>query len=294
MSDVVPFALVVALCSLGALVAARSRARRALGIALSLSSLGAPWLLPKEHLLVRATLALFAFCGAMRATDLRMGTWSIGERLWHAVSVVDTRKLVRATSTLEVRALARVLAWEVLGVVAYFFVTRVGPLMTGGLHWAVRWGGALAFVYTLSEGAYCLLFATYRLMGFRPPLLHRHPAASRTVQEFWGRRWNLTVSAWLAETFFRPLARRGRPLLGVFLAFFVSAMLHAYICEAAMGFGMAAMMLAYFGLQGAIVGIELALGVARWRALPARAWTLAWMAGISPVFTEPLLRVMGA
>jgi len=84
------------------------------------------------------------------------------------------------------------------------------------------------------------------------------------VQEFWGRRWNLTVSAWLAETFFRPLARRGKPLLGVFVAFFVSAMLHAYICEAAMGLGMAAMMLAYFGVQGAIVGIELLLGVARW------------------------------
>jgi len=293
MGEVVPFALLYVLCSVGALVATGSRAQRAAGIAVSLSAMATPWLLPKEHLIARSTLAIMAFGGAMRAIDLRVGGWTAGQRLWHGLSIVDTRKLVRSPPTLEVGALARLVAWEALGALAYLFVTRASPLVSGGLYWAVRWGGALAFVYTLTEGAYCLLFATYRLAGFRPPPLHRHPAAARSVQEFWGRRWNLTVSAWLGETFFRPLARRGRPVTGVFVAFVVSALVHAYICQAAMGLGMALMMLAYFGAQGLIVVVELALGVSEWRGVPARVWTLAWMAGMSPVFTEPLLKVLG-
>jgi MBOAT membrane-bound O-acyltransferase family protein len=292
MSDVAPFGFIVALCLLGALVATGSRAQRALGIGISLTGFAGPWLAPREHLLVRSTLAIFAFGGAMRATDLRTGRWSLSERVGHALSIVDTRKLVRAETSLEVGALARLVGWEAVGVLSYWIVTRVGPDTSGGLHWAIRWGGGLAFVYTVTEGAYCLLFATYRLAGFKPPALHRHPAASRSVQEFWGRRWNLTVSAWLGETFFRPLARRGRPVAGVLLAFLVSAVVHAYIWEVALGIGMAALMLAYFAIQGALVGLELALGVAEWRPLPARVWTLAWMIGVSPMFTEPVLKVL--
>lgn len=292
MWDVVPFGLAVVVSLLGALVATGSTAQRALGIAISMTSFGTPWLLPPEHLLVRCTLAIVAFCVAMRATDLRAGEWSLSERLSHALSVVDTRKLVRAAPSVEVAAIGRLVGWETLGALSYLFVTVVGPGTSGALHWAVRWGGALALVYTLTEGAYCLLFAVYRLAGFRPPPLHRHPAASRSVQEFWGRRWNLTVSAWLGETFFRPLARRGRPVAGVLLAFLVSALAHAYICEVALGLRMAAVMLAYFAFQGMIVGVELALDVAGWNAMSARVWTLAWMIGVSPMFTEPLLKVL--
>jgi Membrane bound O-acyl transferase family len=292
MSDVAPFGLVVVVCLLGALVATGSTGQRAIGIGISMTGFAAPWLLPREHLLVRSTLAVFAFGGAMRATDLRTGRWSLSERLGHALSIVDTRKLVRAETSLEVGALARFVGWEALGVLSYFIITRVGPQTSGEVYWAIRWGGGLALVYTLTEGAYCLLFAAYRLAGYRPPPLHRHPAASRSVQEFWGRRWNLTVSSWLGETFFRPLARRGRPVAGVLLAFLVSAVVHAYIWDVALGLGIAALMLAYFAIQGVIVGIELALGVAHWSPLPARLWTLAWMIGVSPMFTEPVLRVL--
>jgi hypothetical protein len=292
MSDVVPFALVVVVCLVGAFVATGSKAQRAIGIALSMTSFGAPWLLPREHLVVRSALAIFAFGAVMRATDLRVGTWGVTERLAHALSIVDTRRLVRAAPSLEIAALARLLAWETVGVLSYLLVTRVGPATSGALYWLVRWGGGLAFVYTLTEGAYCLLYAGYRLAGFRPPPLHRHPAASRSVQEFWGKRWNLTVSGWLGETFFRPLARRGRPVPGVLLAFFVSAVVHAYIWEVALGLGMAALMFGYFCVQGLVVGIELVLGVARWKPVPAHLWTLAWMVGVSPMFTEPVWKVL--
>jgi len=291
--DVLPFVLVVAVGVLGALVATGSGAQRAMGIAIAMTAFMAPWLAPPDHLLVRALLALSAFACVMRAFDLRAGAWTVARRLAHAVSIVDTRKLLPTAPSLEIAALVRLVGWVGAAALAYVMAACAGPRTTGTVHWMVRWGAGLAFVYAFSEAAYRLLYVSYRLAGFRPPPLHRHPAASRSVQEFWGRRWNLTVSSWLGETFFRPLARRRHPTAGVLLAFSVSALVHAYICDAALGIRMAAVMLAYFVAQGLVVAVERALGVVRWAPLAGRVWTVAWMVGLSPMFTEALLTVVG-
>ena len=293
MSDVLPFVLIAALAAVGALLATGSGAQRAIGIAIAMTAFVAPWLAPREHLLVRALLALSAFACVMRALDLRAGAWPLPQRLAHAFSVVDTRKLLRTAPRLEVLALVRLAGWAGAAALAYVVAWRAGPRATGAVHWLVRWGAGLVFVYAFSEAAYGLLYVGYRLAGFRPPLLHQHPAASRSVQEFWGRRWNLTVSTWLGETFFQPLARRRHPTAGMLLAFFASALVHAYICDAALGLRMAAVMLGYFVAQGVLVGLERALSVARWSPLPGRVWTVAWMVVLSPMFTEALLRVVG-
>jgi len=295
MADLAPFALVVFIYLLGAAVTTGSPARRALGLAISATAFAMPWVAPKEHLVVRSVAAIFAFGGGMRAVDLvRFGDFPLRARLWHAISVVDSRKLTPAAPKLEGAALARLAGWEAIGAAFYVLVTRVGPTTTGALYWLIRWGGGLALVYTLSEGAYCLLFAVYRLAGFRPPRLHMHPAASRSVQEFWGKRWNLTVSAWLGDTFFRPLARRGHPMAGVLVAFAVSALAHAYICKVALGMELSVIMFGYFCVQGALVAIERPLRVTRWAKAPAHVWTVTCMAVASPMFTEPLLQVLGA
>src|SRR5580698_7088277 len=91
MLDVVPFALVAMVCALGAPVATGPRWRRALGLAVSASSVGAPWLLPADHLLVRAILAVFVFGLMMRAIDLQTGAWGVASRVGHALSIVDSR-----------------------------------------------------------------------------------------------------------------------------------------------------------------------------------------------------------
>jgi hypothetical protein len=56
---------------------------------------------------------------------------------------------------------------------------------------------------------------------------------------------------------------------------------------------MTILMLGFFLLQGTLVLVESLLGATKWRPLAAHLWTVAWMAGTSPLFTEPLLRVMG-
>ncbi len=293
MADVWPFLLVLALAAAGAAVQGESRARRLSGFALAMSAVVAPWLLPREHPLVRSILAVAVFGVSMRATDLLRGRWTLPERVGHAISLVDSRKLTRAPPRVESLALARAVLWAALAGLGYLLVAKAAPRAAGAAFWAARWCGGLVLAYTITEAGYCLIFAGYRLAGFQTPPLHRHPALSRSVQEFWGKRWAMAVSAWLGETFFRPLARRGRPVAGLMLAFFASAVVHAYAFAPSVSPGMTALMFAYFCVQGALVALELLFGVPRWRGAAARGWTIAWMVGLSPMFTEPLLQVLG-
>ena len=55
---------------------------------------------------------------------------------------------------------------------------------------------------------------------------------------------------------------------------------------------MAGTMLVFFLIQGVFVLCELPMGVARWRPALAHAWTVVAVLGCSPLFIEPLLRIL--
>jgi len=250
------------------------------------------WLVPAEHTVIRPLWVIVAFVGLLRVVELTRGTWPVESRLVHVLSVVDHRRLVRAPPMLDARGLGAAVAWEVTGWLAFRGLLAMGhPARPAD--WLVRWLLALVVVYNLSAGAYRVLEAAYRAIGFVPPPLHVTPAAARSVQEFWGERWNRTVSLWLGETFFWPLARRRRPLLGAVSAFVVSAVLHAYIAWIAVGWGFGAVTFGYFVAQALVILLERALGVRSWPRWAGHAWAIAWMAGLSPLFTEPMARAFG-
>jgi hypothetical protein len=292
--DVLPFFVATAIGLTCALVTAGSRARRALGIVMASGALATPYLVPAAHPIVRTALAILVFVGIMRVVDLRSVDWDAAMRLKHVLLAVDSRKIERTAPGFDAASIATAAAWAPLAVVCMWLVVRVAPeTPPTPLRWLFRWACGLGFIYTLTEAVYALIVASYRGLGLATPTLHRHPAAARSVQEFWGRRWNRTVSAWLGETFFRPFARRGRPWLGLVVAFVVSAVAHAYIAVVAAGVVMAGIMLSFFLLQGFVIVLELVLGTAKWRAPAAHAWCIAWMVGASPLFTEPFLRMLG-
>src|SRR5262249_23617594 len=124
-----------------------------------------------------------------------------------------------------------------------------------------------------------------------PPVLHDDPILSRSVQEFWGERWNRIVSAWLAANCLWPLARRRRPLLGLAAAFAASALLHAYLTWAALALPSAMEMGVFFLIQAVIVLFERRVGVPRWPGAAARAWTVATLLLTSPLFVGPFLEL---
>ena len=148
------------------------------------------------------------------------------------------------------------------------------------------------FAYAAIDGGYTMVRAVYRAVGFVTPPLHVWPLASMSVGELWGMRWARPVSDWLRKTCFLPLARRAHPALGILLCFVVSAVGHAYPLFVALGPAMAAMMLGYFMLQGAVVVAETRLGIAKWPRALRRSWTVVVMVITSPLFVEPCLRVI--
>ena len=129
--------------------------------------------------------------------------------------------------------------------------------------------------------------------GWSLDSVHRTPIAARSLTEFWSRRWNRIVSAWLHGFVFLPLARRRCPRLGVFCAFLASGVLHAWPILVAVGVSGAFATLAFFVAHGAFVLAEHRLRIHAWPAFIARGWTLVVLLGSSPLFVDPGLRVFG-
>jgi hypothetical protein len=88
------------------------------------------------------------------------------------------------------------------------------------------------------------------------------------------------------------MTRLGHPILGMVLAFLFSAVLHVYVALPALGAKWAAVVGAYFLVQGFLALLEGPLHVARWRPWLGHAWVLVVMGGTSPLFCEAFLRVV--
>jgi hypothetical protein len=80
--------------------------------------------------------------------------------------------------------------------------------------------------------------------------------------------------------------------MGFVAAFCASAVFHAYFTLVAVGWTMAGAMTIFFLIQGMFVLCELRMGVARWQPALAHAWTVVAVLGCSPLFIEPLLRIL--
>lgn len=125
-----------------------------------------------------------------------------------------------------------------------------------------------------------VLAGLWRRGGVPVERIFVNPAASRTLGEFWGRRWNLAFHAVAKERIFRPAARRWGPAAGVAATFLASGLIHDLLLSVPAGGGWGLPTL-YFALQGGLV-----LAERRW-GLGGRLWTLGWVLGPSPLLFHP-------
>jgi hypothetical protein len=276
-----------------ALLAAGSRIRRLTALALASAALGLPFWLPIHTPVLRAlvggALALFYF----RMIDLVRERRALGpgSRLWLALAFFDTRRAKKTAARMDFLALTRHLAGTLVALVALYIATQIAPHLNGHHAQLVRWLSGAVFVYAGVEALAASVFALYRPLGILPPQLHDNPIFSRSVQEFWSRRWNRTVSAWLDTHCFRPLARRRLPTLGLIAAFAVSGALHGYPIWAGLGLSPAVLITGFFLAQAPIVAVERTLTIARWPRVAQRLWTVGLLLLLSPLFVEPVLQL---
>ncbi len=285
----------IALQVAAGLLATGSKRRRLVAFVLTYIAVPLPFFLPADLPALRAVFALEVAMGCMRSTDLARDKTvrSAFFRVQHVLTPFDTRRISTAPRALRFGKLAGALLYGVVAAAAIWAVIVVSPALDPSRVPASRWLFGLIATYAFTDFAYGLVAVGLRAGGLDTYELHRAPALSRSVQEFWGERWNRTVSAWFREHLLLPLARRRSPLLGVVASFAASAVLHAYLVVAAVGVGWGLVMFGYFALQAAFVFAERGLRIATWPRPAARAWTVILMVASSPLFIEPGLRSIG-
>jgi alginate O-acetyltransferase complex protein AlgI len=138
----------------------------------------------------------------------------------------------------------------------------------------VGWLGIAAILTTVHLGFLDVLSGWF---ARRYPVrrLFADPLASRSLREFWSRRWN-TAYVEMNHVVFAPLARRWFGRYANVALFALSGLLHeaAISLPVLAGFGGPT---AYFVLHAAAVHIEPRIGLPRWPRPLARLWTWCWV-----------------
>ncbi len=199
-----------------------------------------PWL--------RGGLAVWTTLSLGRVIDLvsESRELSFGARLWHVFGLVDTRQTTRVPPAIDIKALGKTLAYAVLATIGLMVVIDLTPATDGNWDWLLRLLGGALFFYSLADAVEGGVRTLYRAIGVCVPRQQIVPIVSRSVQEFWGKRWNRAVGAWLRTHCFLPFAHRRQIRTGLVAAFCTSAVFHAYFTWVAVGGVMAFAMVAFF------------------------------------------------
>ncbi len=282
----------IALCI--ALVSGRASWRRWAVLSLAGLSLLVPLSQPRDYLLVRGLFALWTILIVLRAIDLasERRTSPLGLRLPLMFVVFDIRAARRCAPELLPRAFAFGVFMGLLAALGLASVMLWVPSVDAPWRYPLRWICGTVFVYASADAAGQLVTAGYRGMGLQIPPQHNHPILSRSVGEFWSKRWNINVHSWLMRHVFRPFAARRHPVSGLVAAFCVSALLHFWLIWAALGLSWGLAMGAFFLVQGGLVIAERVIRLDRIRPGFQRGWTIAWMLLTAPLFVEPFLRLV--
>lgn len=126
------------------------------------------------------------------------------------------------------------------------------PLLRG-------WVGLFGIIFLLHFGSFHLISLFWQAMGIDAEPIMAKPILSRTLSEFWGKRWNLGFRQLAHDLIFRPLHRRIGVAAAGFLVFVASGLIHDLVISlpARGGYGLPT---GYFILQGLGVTLERSYG----------------------------------
>jgi len=140
----------------------------------------------------------------------------------------------------------------ILGATLFWGVARIvpeGELLLRG------WVGMLGLVFLLHFGTFRVVGLVWQSLGVDAVPIMSAPLSSKSLSEFWGKRWNLGFRQLSYDLIFRPLHRNLGAGGAGFLVFLVSGLIHDFVISlpARAGYGLPT---AYFAFQGVGVALE--------------------------------------
>ena len=162
--------------------------------------------------------------------------------------------------------------------------------------WEITGSRIIATIFTLPGislilhfGIFNLLAAFWKKLGLPTYSLFPAPLISRSLGEFWGKRWNLPFTEMIQRGVYRPLSRKVGRNCAATVGFLCSGLLHecAISHPVQQGYGLP---LLYFLIHGVLVVIERSTSLGSWLSLrPAlsRVWTLGWLVLPMPILFHP-------
>jgi len=120
---------------------------------------------------------------------------------------------------------------------------------------AQGWVGMIGLIFFLHFGSFHLLALFWQQLGVNAKPIMAAPSRSRSLGEFWGRRWNLGFRQLSYDLIFRPLERPLGAWPATFLVFLISGMIHDLVISvpARGGYGLPTV---YFLAQGVGIAVE--------------------------------------
>lgn len=215
---------------------------------------------------------------------------TVRARLAYLCSWCGTHQISRCARSLDVASLLHLVVATAVLAISMAVVMAVPDANSWLL---LRWlaGGIMILAFAEMVTACFPLVAT--AFGVIIPPLMQSPYLSTSIGEFWTKRWNIFASEKVFRPYcFTPLARRSVGL-ALFAGFALSAVGHVLLAYAALGsWSISLIWGTFFLVQPLLIIAERWLAVRRWRPSSARVWTLAALAITSPLFVEPMLRVV--
>jgi hypothetical protein len=146
------------------------------------------------------------------------------------------------------------------------------------------WIGLLGLIFLLHFGSFHLIALFWQTMGIAAEPIMAKPILSKTLSEFWGKRWNLGFRQLAHDFIFRPLHRRIGAAAAGLLVFVASGLIHDLVISlpARGGYGLPT---GYFILQGLGVTLERsALGRQLGLQQGATVWIFMLIVTAAPAF----------
>jgi len=158
---------------------------------------------------------------------------------------------------------------------------------------AAGWAGILSLLLIIHFGYAEILTCLLRLAGWNVQPLFQEPLKSKSLREFWSRRWNLAFVEMNRLLFLGPLSRNFGVRKGLFAVFLVSGLLHELaISYAALGAWGGPLL--YFCLQGVVyLAEERIMRLAPMNEIAKRMWVFALVVLPLPLlFTAPFRKTL--